>query len=128
MLLWRRVFIMKWIKPFSSFPQYQNYNPTGWFRRTQCVKSTDLFYNNEEFYLEGIWLVVPSFAASWHKCDQLLYVLMWGACVPPPHSSCSGSSCISTKPVYSTSSVTWLILIPVRSDMTTRAKLQDYDT
>ena len=35
----------------------------------------------------------------------------------PPHSSSSGSSCISTKPVYSTSSVTWLMLRPVRSDM-----------
>ena len=42
-----------------------------------------------------------------------------GSCVltRPPYSSSSSSSYISTKPVYSTSSVTWLMLRPVRSDM-----------
>ena len=39
---------------FFIFPQYQNYNPTAWVRRTQSIKSADLFYNNEEFYFEGI--------------------------------------------------------------------------
>ena len=37
----------------------------------------------------------------------------WGQCVPPTLQS----SCISTNTVYNTSSVTWLTLMPVRSDI-----------
>jgi len=44
---------MKLIKPFSSFPQYQDYNPTGWFRRTQNITSIGLFYKNEGILLGG---------------------------------------------------------------------------
>ena len=56
----------------------------------------------------------------------------WGLCTPPvacmlrlipPHSSSSSISCISTKPVYSTSSVTWLTLILVLSDIETKVFL-----
>ena len=39
------------------------------------------------------------------------FMYWWGACVLPPLLS----SCISNKPVYSTSSVTWLMLSPVHS-------------
>ena len=36
------------------------------------------------FYLEGVWLVMPSEEASRQKCDKLLYVSIgWGLCVPP---------------------------------------------
>ena len=56
-----------------------------------------------------------------------------GQCTPPGpiykasplhHTSSSSSSCISTKPVYSTSSVTWLMLSPVLSDIATRVRLR----
>jgi len=36
------------------------------------------------FYLEGVWLVMPSEEASRQKCDKLLYVSMGGACVLSP--------------------------------------------
>ena len=38
------------------------------------------------FYLEGVWLVMPSEEASRQKCDKLLYVSMGGACVLHPPS------------------------------------------
>ena len=42
-----------------------------------------------------------------------------GACVLPPTPQ---SSCISIKPVYRTSSATWLRLVPVRSEMAARVR------
>ena len=49
------------------------------------------------------------------------FMYQWAAPdTPYPHQS----SCISIKPVYSTSSVTWLTLMPVRSDIATRVRLR----
>jgi len=39
----------------------------------------------------------------------------------------ASTSCISTKPAYRTSSVTWLTVMPVRSDMATRVRLSSGD-
>jgi len=49
-----------------------------------------------------------------------------GALPPTPLYSSSGNSCNSTKPAYSTSSVTWLTLWPVHSEIEMAQKWQNY--
>ena len=47
----------------------------------------------------------------------------WGRLRPLGAYHGASSSCISIKPLYSTSSVTWLTVIPVRLDMDTSVLL-----
>ena len=53
-----------------------------------------IYHNLEDFtrmwgfYLEGVWLVMPSEEASRQKCDKLLYVSMGGASVLPRGAVC----------------------------------------
>ena len=88
-----------------------------WFGRTQVIPEYVVFYKEVGILLGGLsdwwhYLMEHICRNATNYFKYLMGRYKWaprGVCMLlliPPHSSCSGSSCISINPVYSTSSVT----------------------
>ena len=93
-----------------------------WFRGkfTKCRNFTRRF----------VWLwrisgaILGSIYLGTNASNYFKYWWVGPVCSPPPLYSSSSISCMPTNPLYKTSSVTWLTLMPVRSEIVTRVRLR----